>query len=523
MTLQQQAAEADRRPVGPAASGSSRWPHGLQRSALRWPGAAAAPAAFALVAAWWTPRGPLTTSQALAAMLLGASAGLLAGWLSRSRWAVLGAPAVFVVVFELLRLDVSGPTVDGIHLGTTYGVMAFVLGRGVHGLLALLPMALGGSLGAALARRQAGLSSVRSTSMSVGVWARRAVAAVTVVALVALAGLIARPATTDPIVDARGVQVAGSVAELTSVDVGDHDLGLMLRGRSTSNPVLLFLAGGPGGTELGAMRRHSSSLEDDFVVATLDQRGTGTSYRELDPTRTMTVDGAVADVLAVTDYLRQRFDQERIYLVGQSWGTLLGVLVAQQRPEAFAAFVGVGQMVSPAATDRLFYDDTLAWARRNGNTELVETLERNGPPPYTEVLHYEAALSHETEMYAYDHSVNSEGRGQMSENLLVQEYALLDQVHALAAFLDVFAHLYPQLQDLDLRTQAVTLDVPVYVVQGAHEAPGRDRPARQWFEQLQTPHKQLFTFGTSGHRPLWEQPAEFARVMAEVLDHTSAR
>jgi pimeloyl-ACP methyl ester carboxylesterase len=70
--------------------------------------------------------------------------------------------------------------------------------------------------------------------------------------------------------------VPGSIAELTRVDVGDHELGLMLRGRSTDSPVLLFLAGGPGGTELGAMRRHSQALEDDFVVATLDQRGTGT-------------------------------------------------------------------------------------------------------------------------------------------------------------------------------------------------------------------------------------------------------
>ena len=58
------------------------------------------------------------------------------------------------------------------------------------------------------------------------------------------------------------------------------------------------------------MRRHSQALEDDFVVATLDQRGTGTSYDQLDPTDTMTLDEAVADAVAVTDYLRERFDEE---------------------------------------------------------------------------------------------------------------------------------------------------------------------------------------------------------------------
>ena len=386
---------------------------------------------------------------------------------------MLAAPVIFVAVFELARLGVAGPTVDGIHLGSTYGIMAFALGRGVHGLLVLLPMVLGAALGAALARRLSTARPQPGFLSQLGLWSRRAVALATGLVLVALAALIARPASTDPIVDADGQTVAGSVAELTRVEIGGHDLALMIRGRSTQNPVLLFLAGGPGGSELGAMRRHSETLEDDFVVVTFDQRGTGKSYDQLDPTDTMTLDGAVADAVAVTNYLRDRFDEDKVYLVGQSWGTTLGVLAVQQHPELYRAYVGVGQMVSQAATDKIFYEDTLAWAREEGNTGLVDTLEANGPPPYTDVLHYEAALSHQMEVHPYDHSANSEGSGEMSENLLVEEYTLLEQVHVLGATLDVFAALYPQLQDIDFRTQATSLEVPVYLAQGRHEAPGR--------------------------------------------------
>ena len=154
--------------------------------------------------------------------------------------------------------------------------------------------------------------------------------------------------------------MAGSVAELVRVPIGGHDQAMMIRGTSTNNPVLLFLADGPGGTELGAMRRHGQGLEQDFTVVTWDQRGTGKSYENLDPTSTLTLHQAVSDTIDVTDYLRSRFGQDRIYLLGQSYGTILGVLAVQQHPELYRTYIGVGQMVDPRETDTVFYADALA-------------------------------------------------------------------------------------------------------------------------------------------------------------------
>ena len=342
---------------------------------LRWVVGLALPSAYGVLAGVWTPRGPLTTFEALSAMVLALVTGVAVGVALRSRWAMLLTPVAFVGVFELMRIGLSGATVDGIHLDSAYGLMALSLGRGVHALLAVLPMVLGACLGAALVRRRSQMTGEGGTRAGIGLWSRRAVVAVTGVAVLALAVLLAQPASTAPIVDADGDVVPGSVAELTEVDVGEHDLAIMIRGQSTTSPVLLFLAGGPGGSELGAMRRHSEGLEEDFVVATLDQRGTGRSYDELDPTETLTLDEAVADVVAVTEYLRDRFDEPKVHLVGQSWGPTLGVLAVQERPDLFHAYVGVGQMVSQTATDRIFYEDTLAWAREAGRTDLVATLE----------------------------------------------------------------------------------------------------------------------------------------------------
>ena len=232
--------------------------------------------------------------------------------------------SAFAAVFELARSGAVGPTVDRISLGSPYGVLAFAVGRGVHGLLAMVPMLLGATLGAAWPDASTASGRGRHGWARVGLWARRA-------------GHRARhrgAAGPDPRRPPAGAhrphprrRRRAPRRERRRADPGrrrrprpGHDDPR----RQHDNPVLLFLAGGPGGTELGAMRRHGRALEQDFVVATFDQRGTGKSYDALDPTSTLTLDRAVSDTIEVTNYLRDRFGQDKIYLVGHSWGTILG-------------------------------------------------------------------------------------------------------------------------------------------------------------------------------------------------------
>ena len=467
------------------------------------------------ISAWLTPRGPITTAEALTSMAAALVIGMVAGLVTGSRWSVLVTPAVFVLVFEFARLGVDGPTVDSIHLSSTYGIMALVVGRLVHGVLVLAPMILGAVYGIWLAAR---IGREATVTMGAVGWTLTGLASL---ALLGVAVLVARPATTDPILGPDGERLPGSIAELVRVELGGHNLAMMIRGHSVDNPVLLFLAGGPGGSEMGAMRRHLSQIERDFVVVTWDQRGTGKSYDQLDPTSTLTLDRAISDTIQVTNFLRDRFDQDKIFLMGQSWGSILGVLAVQQEPDLYRAFVGIGQMVSPRETDRIIYKDTLAWAHDTSNAGLVDQLTEIGPPPYENILNYEPALSYEHEVYPYDHSGNSEGEGGFSENLFVEEYTLLEQIRNLGAFLDTFTILYPQIQHVDFRTDAASLDVPIYLVQGRHEARGRAELADEWFGMLEAPSKEMFILENSGHRPLFEEPEAFASLMTSLLDDTT--
>ncbi|HSK32630.1 MAG TPA: alpha/beta hydrolase [Propionicimonas sp.] len=483
----------------------------LEKPAVAVAGAAALVAGVGVAGGLWTPRGPVTVAESLATMLLAAVAGVGAGWLLRSRLGVLALPILYAVAFEVTRLPAQGPTVDMLNVGGIYGWLAAVSGRGVHGLLVFPALVAGGLVGGAIAR------SRRSGRLTGG---RRVLEAASIglaaLAVVAVGITVLIPARTEPIRGADGTVVPGGIAELTRVPVTGGALKVLIRGTSDSNPILLFLAGGPGGSEFGAMRRHGQALEQDFVVATLDQRGTGSSYDQLEPLATHTLANAVTDVIEISDYLRTRFGQQQVHLVGQSWGTIIGVLAAEQRPDLFATFVGVGQMVDIAETDRIFYDDTLAWARESGNSAFVAQLEAAGPPPYADLLDYPMVFAHEQEVYGYDHSVNAEGAGQMVENLPVSEYSPLDTVNIVRGLLDTFSVLYPQLQDLDLRRSAAELKVPVYIVEGRFEPRGRKDLARDWFDHLKAPEKRWVEFETSGHRPLFEQPAEFAQLMRTI-------
>ncbi|BCY12473.1 alpha/beta fold hydrolase [Actinoplanes sp. L3-i22] len=439
-------------------------------------------ATWGIAAALWTPRGPLTNTQALLSIAISAGVGFGAGLLLRSRWAIFTTPLVYGVSLELVRAHVSGPSVDPPH-ASLFGAVALVTGRGVHGLLSLFPMALAAAYACGFRRRRGRILA--------GAWT---------FALVLVAAAVAVPARTDGI--------PGGVAELTHVDVHGHRLGLMIRGRDPAGPVLLFVPGAPGGSETGAMRAHLSGLESHFVVATLDRRGGGASYAALDPTSTVTPEDSVADILAVTDYLRSRFHRDRIILLAHSGGSLLGVLAAHQHPEKYSAYVGTGQAVDVEASDQIFYDDILAWARTNGKPDVVRALERQGRPPYPDFWPYETFTLHEAEAYA-----------QRSAPLEINgpEYTLLQKAHTLNAIMDTWDALYPREQDIDLRRDVPELAIPAYFVQGGNEMRGLSVLFEEWYAGLRAPVKQLVTIPGGGHRAMFEEPDLFITTLTSLV------
>src|SRR5215472_13594064 len=163
------------------------------------------------------------------------------------------------------------------------------------------------------------------------------IAAVILAALAILSYLWFTPGRTPSI---RG---PNSIASLERIRIGGVDQYILLRGNDTSLPVLLFLHGGPGMPAMYLAHAFQHELEKDFIVVHWDRRAAGKSYRE-DISGTLNTGQLVADTLELTNALRARFHQDKIYLLGHSWGTYLGMLVIAGHPELYRAYVGIGQL-----------------------------------------------------------------------------------------------------------------------------------------------------------------------------------
>ncbi len=446
---------------------------------------------WGVLAGFWRPRGPIFPFEAIAIIVVSVAVGFVAGRVTRSRWAMVLAPLFFVAAGEVTRVGYTGPTVDFPH-ASDLGLLALIVGRGFYGLLTLLPMGVGAAYGAGSVRR----------SRRWWRWVGRFFAWVLTAAILGIAVAVAIPG--------RAAPISGGISELAYAG----KLGLMIRGAHADAPVLLFVPGSPGGSEMRAMRQRLAALEQRFVVVTMDRRGGGRSFGALDPTPTFTVENETDNVLSVTGYLRSRFRQDKIYLVAHSGGTIGATLAVQDQPALFAAYVGVGQVANPTTSDRTQYDETLAWARDHNDGALAARLTAVGPPPYRNLYGYEPMITAEDRVYGSDNG------DALIESLDAPELSALEKVHVLSGFLDSFDAYYPRVQGVDFRSQVPALSVPVYFVAGDRDVPARTRDLNLWFQTLQAPHKEIVTLRNAGHRSMFDQPAAFVDLLSRVLTET---
>src|SRR5579859_5408059 len=189
------------------------------------------------------------------------------------------------------------------------------------------------------------------------------------------------PSQPQPFLDEAGRTVA-SLSEKVFVNINGTQQGMFIKSRDVTHPVLLFVHGWPGMPEYWLTRRYPTGLENDFTVVWWEQRGAGLSYSPSLPPETMTAEQFISDTLAVTNYLRQRFGQDKIYLMAHSWGTYIALQAAARAPELYRAYIGVGQITYQAKSEQLAYAYALDYYRQAGNTDIVRRLEA-APPTMT--------------------------------------------------------------------------------------------------------------------------------------------
>ena len=303
------------------------------------------------------------------------------------------------------------------------------------------------------------------------------------------------------------VEGSDPISELRPVTVNGRTEWLSLRGRDRSKPVLLFLSGGPGGSQLVTARHCFADLERDYVVVTWEQPGAAKSYSAINPAD-ITLETYLTDGAAVTEILRRKFGQDRIYLMGESWGSALGLMMAREHPEHYRAFIGTGQMVDFLETERIDYQMALEDARRTGNKKLVDKLEEQGPPPY------ESRIALKTNAYLSPLYGTSARTGQLRgatfstmEGPYGVEYGLLDKMAFFWGLYRTFDSVYGRLYPIDLRQSAAEQQIPVHIFHGRYDYNAPTSLVEDYYARLRAPRKSLVYFEHSGHNP-WQTENE---------------
>jgi len=332
------------------------------------------------------------------------------------------------------------------------------------------------------------------------------------------------PGKPKPFVDQNGHPLAGSISEKIYLNINGVKQGMFIKSKDINNPVLLYLHGGMPDYFLA--EKYPTGFDNYFTVVWWEQRGSGMSYSPGIPPETMTLEQMMSDTLELTNYLRQRFGKEKIYLMGHSGGTFIGIQVAALSPELYYAYIGVAQTSNQLKSEKLVYDYMLEQFKANGNTNMVRKLEA-APVTMTGGVPDAYLALRDPAMHPLGigtmHEMNSHVTGVFIPSLQSPEYTLNEKFRTWTAKArSGVAILWDDMLASDLRKKVTKLDIPVYFLEGIYDYTCNYKLAKDYFEKINAPLKGFYTFEESAHSPIFEEPEKVQKILREdVLARTN--
>ena len=343
--------------------------------------------------------------------------------------------------------------------------------------------------------------------------------------IILITGLwLVSPGKPKPFLDKDGNILKGSISEKCFVEINGQRMGMFISGKDSTKPVLLFIHGGPGMPEYAISRNYPLVLENHFTVCWWDHRGAGLSYNPDIPVETMTFSQFVDDAIAMTNYLRQRFKQDKIFLMAHSGGTMTGMLTAQKAPELFNAYLALSQISNQMESEKLAYGYMTEEFRKAGDTKMLKRFAKYPVEHLNTPAYY---IMRDLPMHKLGigttHKMKSVKTGVFMPVMLFRELTLREKINVWRgkAFNTKTAGLWDKIVKTDLTKEnkegdppvSLELKIPVYFFSGAYDYTVSHKLAHDYFEKIKAPVKKFYLFEHSAHSPLFEEPEKMNAIL----------
>lgn len=328
------------------------------------------------------------------------------------------------------------------------------------------------------------------------------------------------------ITEASRIVTPQGIEETFVANIGELPHVVNVRGKDRSNPIIVFLHGGPGSTAMPVSWSFQQGWEDFFTVVHFDQRGAGRTFRlnggaglQSNPS----ADRYVADAIEVIEVIRQRYAKNKVVLLGHSWGSVIGLSVASRRPDLLHAYVGVGQLIDFRRNEEAGYAWTLAEAQRRGNLEAIRELQAIAPYPGDGPLSISSLVTERKWNTRFGGQIfgREDGSVYFDAVRLSPEYDARDRA-AMNEGMDASGQaLFPTMRQVSF-WDVSDLEVPVVMLLGREDRVTSATLTQDWMSRLDAPVKEIVLFDNSAHFPMIEEPGKFLFTLVErVLPLTS--
>ena len=332
---------------------------------------------------------------------------------------------------------------------------------------------------------------------------------------------IKSPGKAVPITDSNGEIISGSISTIEKVMLGGQEQYLIIRGADSTKPVMLFLHGGPGSPEFAFMNNTNRAIENDFVMVYWEQRGAGKSYSKDIPVESMNLSQFISDTRELSELLALRFKQDKIYIMGHSWGSFLGILTAYEHPELFHAYFGVGQVCYQYKGEQISFEWAKEQADKSNNEDAIEALSEIDFPDSlaNSDIWMDFLMVERNYVTQFGGGVLHDINGMWPVIKMVlnaKEYTFSEKMKYMSASLFSIKHLWPDVINTNLFNDIDSMQVPVYIFQGIYDYQTPTSIAKDFFDQLKAPQKEFFIFENSAHSPVMEEVDKFNAIVREI-------